>query len=342
MGIANGNIGISYFLQKRYDEAIPLLEEDINMSFKAYEYDNAINSLIKLAEIRLAKNDLTNAEAEINKAVDSLYRARDPFKHKLGLLSLMAHLYEKKGNLPIAYKYADSALVVKDSMTSRLNAIALARTEQKIAAEKYNAEMEQAKTEKKLHIVIRNGLIIGILLLGIIGVLFFNRQRIKHAREQEHLAVKKNIAELELQAATKELENFTLRIHEKNEMIERVSAEIERLKLEESNKQVQEFNNVILGNLQQSTILTEEEWGQFRTMFEQVHSGYLSRLKEKYPALSPADTRFIVLNKLKFSNKEMEGVLGVGSEAIRQYRFRVRKKLSLPEEINLDEVVEMI
>src|SRR5205085_10783527 len=102
---------------------------------------------------------------------DSIYRARDPYKHKLALFQLLAHLYEKKGNMSLAYIYSDSALMIKDTMAVRLSAIALARNEQKIATEKYYAELENANTQKQLQQLIRNGLIVVIILLGIIGVL---------------------------------------------------------------------------------------------------------------------------------------------------------------------------
>lgn len=342
MGIANGNIGIGYFMQGKYEEAIPLLEEDIEMSFKAHEYDNAINSLIKLAEIRLEENDLESVEREINRAVDSLKFARDPLKHKLGLFPLIARLAEKRGNIEAAYRYADSALIIKDSMMVRQNAIALARTEQKIAAEKYSAELERANTEKKLHTLTRNGLIIGILLLGVIGLLFTNRMRMKHIRDREQLTAKRNIAELELKVASEQLEMFTRHIREKNEMIERISIEIEKMKSRQDDKRVEELNNVTLTELRRSTILTEDQWEEFRNVFEHVHSGYLYRMKEKYPGLSPADIRFMVLNKLKFTGKEMERILGVGSEAIRQNRYRLRKKLALSEEANLQDIAETI
>ena len=60
------------------------------------------------------------------------------------------------------------------------------------------------------------------------------------------------------------------------------------------------------------------------------------------PDLSPADTRLIALTKLQLSQKEMAAMLGVGYDAIRKARQRLRQKISLPEEGSLDDVVEMI
>ena len=95
-------------------------------------------------------------------------------------------------------------------------------------------------------------------------------------------------------------------------------------------------------NCKKSTILTDDEWEYFRQLFEKVHAGYLQRLKEKFPGLTPAETRFMALSKLNLSSKEMAGTLGVGTDAIRQYRSRLRKKLNLTEEDNLQELINAV
>lgn len=51
MGIASGNLGMNYFFQKQYGQALPLLELDVKESIKANEMDNALASLIKIARI---------------------------------------------------------------------------------------------------------------------------------------------------------------------------------------------------------------------------------------------------------------------------------------------------
>ena len=97
-----------------------------------------------------------------------------------------------------------------------------------------------------------------------------------------------------------------------------------------------------LEQLHSTTILTDEEWEYFRQLFEKVHGGYLQRLKEKLPGLTPAETRFMALSKLKFSNKEMAATLGVSPQAMRVTWHRLRKKLELPEESSADELVNSL
>ena len=102
------------------------------------------------------------------------------------------------------------------------------------------------------------------------------------------------------------------------------------------------INNDIIFQLQQSTILTEEDWQNFKILFEQVHSGFLTQLKEKYPQLSPAEIRFLSLAKLNFSRKEMSSALGVSTQSIHTNWYRIRKKLDLSEAYTVDKLIEAI
>ena len=81
---------------------------------------------------------------------------------------------------------------------------------------------------------------------------------------------------------------------------------------------------------------------EFKELFEQVHVGFLQRLKEKMPGLTPADTRFLVLTRLKLSNKEMAGILGVQPDSIRTSKYRLRKKFNLDDDSDITALVSEI
>ena len=88
-------------------------------------------------------------------------------------------------------------------------------------------------------------------------------------------------------------------------------------------------------------MLTDDDWKNFVRLFDTVHEGFLNRLKEKLPGLSPAETRFVALSKLRLNNKEMAAMLGVSTDAIRQTRSRLKRKLNLIDEA-LEDSLEKI
>lgn len=341
--IASGNIGICYYQQQDYNKAIPLLEEDIKSSFSTNKaMDNGINSLLILADIHLHQNDLTSVAADIRLAQQYLDSCRDKVKPLGMLYPVMAQYYFKTGDYKTAYYYQDSAATYKDILYERDNIYKLAKVEHKKDLEKVDTEIKRLSAEKKLLSFTRNGLLIGIVLLFIITGLIINRQRLKHHLKQVAMLAKKVQAEHDLKAATQELENFTRHLQKKNLLIEQSGQEIERLRKVLDTTDSEHETNEVLQQLYSATILTDEEWTKFKVLFEQVHKGYLQRLKSKMPELTPADTRFIVLSKLNLSNKEMAGILGVQADTIRSYKHRLRRRFDLPEDASVKDFVDSI
>lgn len=344
MGIINGNIGITYYQKKQYDRAIPLLEEDIRACIRVGNtgYDNAVNSLMVLADIYLVKNNLQKVLECLDTAATYIPISRDKVPLYAKYYSAEATYYYKSGKYKDAYKSQELATQYLDSLYSRKNVFGISRLQIKYETEKNRAELRQLKAEKKYYVLIRNGLLIGVLMLFVLGMLLINRRRLQYKLSQNKLLAQQKIAEQELANATKELENYTKHLHEKNEIIEKTSNELEKLQqtLDENRKKEIDENTLYL--LQSSTILTDDEWEEFKNLFEQVHRGYLQRLKEKMSDLSPADKRFIVLSKLKFTNKEMAAILGVAPDTIRTYKHRLRKKYDLPDDNSLSELINSI
>jgi tetratricopeptide (TPR) repeat protein len=342
-GIATGNIGIAYYLEKDYARAIPLLQDDIKHSLDDLSAsDNGVNSLLILANIHLNQNDLIAAAGDMLAVRKYLDVCRDKVKPLGMLYPLMATYSYKKGDYKTAYAYQDSAVLYKDSLLKRDNIYMLVRVEHRKYVEKMDNEIKQLSAEKKLLSFTRNGLMLFIVLLFIITGLIINRQRLRHHLRQTAILSKKVQAEHDLKAATKQLETFTKHLQEKNVLIEQSGREIEKLRssIDESDARQEAVD--VLQQLYTSTILTDEEWNNFKMLFEQVHKGYLQRLKDKMPELTPADTRFIVLSKLNLSNKEMAGILGVQHDTIRSYKHRLRKRFGLSEDANIKSFVDSI
>lgn len=340
MGITAGNIGITFFRQKKYKEAVPFLEMDVRESLKANEIGNAVNSLLILGNIKLEQHDLKGARKLVNQVHGLLGKTGDVYRHLKEFYPLQAKIYALQGDSGRAFLYTDSAHFVKDSLFNRRNSLQVIVAERKVELEKHRAEMASLEAEEKLQTTLRNGLILVIVLLVIIALLVINRQRLVHRQKQQKLEQEKSTIENELELATRQLSDFTSHIREKNKLIEQFSEELKQRQEQfgETDPATQEARD----KLRQATILTDDQWEKFRQLFDKVHAGFLHRLREKLPGLSPADTRYIVLSKLNLTSKEMASMLGVRPDAIRLYRHRLRKKLSLEDDKGLEEVIRKI
>jgi len=336
-GIAKENIGINYFYQGRYDEAIPLLEEEVSRSITdKNNIKNAANSLWILSRIALLRGDVAKAEALVLQGL-RLAQAKKfwPDYQLAEHLYVQLHkVYTVKKEFALANIYADSALAAKDSFQVKYNTLTLSRAQEQEEYMQHKLDEEQLINQRRVHELIRNSLIACIILLTAIGILLINRQRIRRKR----LEMEKRNAEAELDSAQSKLDAFRHSAQEKNQLIEHFTHEIERIKAGEA----EQADNELRSKLERATLLTDEQWENFRVTFELVHKGFFGALKKKMPDLTQAEIRFLALSKLKLTSKEMASMLGVSPNAIRINRHRLRKKLDLDKDDMIDELVDDI
>ncbi|HET8735166.1 MAG TPA: hypothetical protein VFM69_01075, partial [Pricia sp.] len=86
----------------------------------------------------------------------------------------------------------------------------------------------------------------------------------------------------------------------------------------------------------------DRDWEDFKRHFEEVHTDFHGRLKEKHPDLSANDLKLCSLTRLNLSIKETAGVLGISPESAKTSRYRLRKKLGLePDDALLDYLLRL-
>ena len=84
------------------------------------------------------------------------------------------------------------------------------------------------------------------------------------------------------------------------------------------------------------TILTNSDWLNFKNYFQSNHPGYINNLRNTFPKLSDAEERLFLLIKLNHNTKEISAILGITIESVKKTRNRLRKRLNLTEELDLD------
>lgn len=294
--------------------------------------DNTGRFAIGLADLYLSQNDIAEASKLIPLAQKATYSQGNESDH-LQLHQLLSEYYKEVGNMSLVVFHKDSTQYWTEVLEKRRGKNVQIQADLKLETERrQNAEMTLDKNirQQKLNRIITIVIILLVTGLAFVGIL---RQRLLMKVREKELKIQQQEAEklllLEQEKAKQEqmlaqlkLEEFTNIIVAKNKQIEMLEAENER-----------GSNDASIRQLQNNTLLTEEQWVSFKLLFEKVHAGYLQRLKEKIPSISPAEIRFMALAKLKLDSKEMASSLGVSPNAIRNVWFRLRKKIDLPEEV---------
>ncbi len=71
--------------------------------------------------------------------------------------------------------------------------------------------------------------------------------------------------------------------------------------------------------------------------FKEVHKGFFDRLKKAYPSITPKDQKMCAYLKMNLSTKEISTLMNVSLRGVEASRYRLRRKLQLSADINLNE-----
>jgi len=334
VGIATGNLGATYYHQSKYSEAIPMLEVDYKASMESKEWNSVGYTLCMWADINIKNHNYAVAAKQLEE-VSKLEPFNSNMRLRLSYFLKKSALYSGLKQHEAAYQTLDSARILQIAVSKRNDGITFSQAEQKIAVEQHLAQMSVMKAEESKRLVVRNFIIvIALLLLIICGQLIY-RQHLKQKRNKE-----------ELEEASNKLNKYLESIREKNLLIEDFRAEIDVLhtmsELNSNSLTVTKEKEEIADKLKKYTILTDDHWNEFRHLFTKVHTDFFAQVKQKYPSLTQSEVRLLALTKLNLSRKEMAEMLGISPDSVKKTRQRIRKKVELPESMDIEDMIAVI
>ncbi|MCY1542441.1 hypothetical protein D9M68_781880 [compost metagenome] len=122
----------------------------------------------------------------------------------------------------------------------------------------------------------------------------------------------------------------------KNELLQKISQEITKLKDENGKKlsddQLRKIQKVIDDGMND-----ERDWNLFESSFNEAHESFFKKLKVNHPDLVPNDLKLCAYLRMNMSSKEMASLLNISLRGVEIRRYRLRKKLNIPHDKNLTE-----
>lgn len=155
-------------------------------------------------------------------------------------------------------------------------------------------------------------------------------------RERERLVAETRKLQEELALKNRQLTATALRLVEKNELLDNLQKQIKELLAESSADQgsAQRKAKSLVAEIQQSR-RAEDAWNQFKREFEGVHPDFMRALSQRYPSLTPTELKICALLKINLGTKEIAQLLCIAPRSVDMNRYRIRKKMELPYEVNL-------
>ncbi|MCC5938663.1 MAG: regulator [Lunatimonas sp.] len=155
-------------------------------------------------------------------------------------------------------------------------------------------------------------------------------------RELEQLRTEKLRQEIQLK--DKELATATMHLITKNGFIDHVKGNLTGIIKKSKNQEVKNEIQKVIKNIEKN-IAEDDDWEQFEIHFDQVHGDFMSRFKKSFPELSPQEIKLSAYLRMNLSTKEIAYLMNISVRGVEIARYRLRKKLVLQREDNLQEYI---
>jgi ligand-binding sensor domain-containing protein len=159
-----------------------------------------------------------------------------------------------------------------------------------------------------------------------------HRLEVEH-QQQEIIRMRNERLEKDIIRKSEELANSTMQLIKKNELLTQLKEEVNKV---EKNK------DTGLVRLIDKNISNSQDWKVFETNFNQVHESFLKKLQHDFPDLSHGDLKLAAYLRMNLSTKEIAQLLNITIRSVELKRYRLRKKLGISSDENLNDLMMSI
>jgi AraC family chitin signaling transcriptional activator len=163
----------------------------------------------------------------------------------------------------------------------------------------------------------------------ILSVRFMNRiNDYRMAKEKEKHRQK--VMHKTLEMKNEQLLQYMEVISNKNEFLLELKGKLERMR----NSDARQLEQKILDEVN-----SEKKDFLFHKLFSELHQDFIQRIKEKYPQLTSNDIRMISFIRLNIDSGKIANLMNISPKSVDVSRYRIRKKLDIPGDVDLNQFI---
>jgi len=347
-----------YFPAKYQDSALHYLHIALDAGLKTRQFTVVSACYGMMSDFEIAKGNYKKAEELLLTGV-SVLRSDNPYDYRTmaQFMEALSKLSEKKGDFVAALKYNKEFYELHQKLYD-VEKLAIAnRLEAQYQSEKNEAALttlrHNAALNKKL-----NYLYIFLALAAVIALLFivrFFQVRLKatldqqkllenekeaaalHARLKEEEALRLQAEQQLLQERQERLQKAllagSLQVEQKDELLQTLQKKIDEHK--NGGSVLKEINQIIDQHKR-----IDNTQAAYRADLDNIRPEFFEKLKEKSAnSLSRLDLKHCSYISIGLTNKEIAQHLSVAPKSILMARYRIKLKLGLGKEDDLDEYI---
>lgn len=183
---------------------------------------------------------------------------------------------------------------------------------------------------------------VAIVAVTVLLLIVVRQQKRMKERENEELAARlkqeEEILKLQkkaLKSQEREIASSSLLLSSKNNLLHQISKLAHTISSEQ--EELKEIKSIIKSN-----VSTNSDWKNFLLHFEKVHPGFFNKLKSQSDELTKNDLKMSAYMRIGMDSKQIAQILNVSHGSVRMHRYRIKKKLGLGEEDNLDDFLRNV
>ena len=147
--------------------------------------------------------------------------------------------------------------------------------------------------------------------------------------KQQKLSFKNKSLKQDIENKNRELALSTMSLIKKNEFLGQIKNELKKTPV---NENISSVVKTIDDNINSS-----DDWKMFEKAFNNADKKFFKKVKKQHPELTSNDLRLCMFLRMNLNSKDIAPLLNISPRSVEIKRYRLRKKLQLEREINLNE-----
>ena len=367
LGSIRDNIADIYYDSKMFDKALKFYSQNFDfykdaINEKSHVRDiprlisagsQEISTLIQLNRIDAAQQTLNELQLIMD---DPLNTADIWSSSRLEFLTAKSNLYAKQEDFTQAYTTLLETQVLSNSnheltinsekkWREELNLIALDRIQLQAEIDRIEIENKIQNQRLKLWLVT---LVSSIVLILLLSLYLRRRQHIINAKNEqllaeqllENTALKVDQLHSEIKSKKRDLSDFAINLTQNQEWARALADKIATVK----NANTREYE-ILLKELEieiQNKVTFDSDTKEFFERLDKLSDVFYSKLTSRFPDLSKNEIRICSLIRLKIDSRSIATLQNITLASLNTSRYRLRKKLNLTEEVDLDDFIQNI
>lgn len=325
LGIVFNNLGNIYLQKGEKKEAEVHFERAFKISSEQKREAVAALSQYNLGRLYLELNELEKAESLLLEAYD-YWSESGKYKELSSTTEELSRLYSTLDQHELALDYQHRHEIAEDSVFGRKkqNEVMRLMVRQDVAERESSYQdlevVDDANAKTSSFWIVAGAF---VLIVSVTVYFVSKKQRTIEKLQNDLDRQGRELAFLSLSAMQKE--NFI------QEFTDKLKPLI-----------IQYPGNRELGSLMRNLKTQEiqdDHWSQFKTAFEQMAPLFFDHLLTNHPNLTETDLRFCALIRLAVPTKEIARIAGISAASVNKARYRLRKRLNIGSEENLDRFI---